>query len=155
MNSTTTIPWDRAEPFIYTTSATIHDIDSYQHVNNSVYIRWLDECARAHSKSLGVDTDSAKELGYGMAVRESQVTYLAAAYSGDAVMVGTWLIENDGKLRAKRQFHIIRASDNTTIVRAVLEYVYFNIETGRPCKMPALFRERYAISSPESSMPKR
>ena len=138
------IKWDFPNPFFLSVQVQADEIDSYKHVNNSVYIRWLDECARANSKAVGINPDLASELGYGMAVRDSHVTYLAAAHLNDELWVGNWMTKNDGRLRATRQFQIIRKSDNATIVRATLDYVCINIESGRPCKMPALFRDNYA-----------
>ncbi len=144
---TSVLNWDHPNPFVIEVAAQQSDIDSYEHVNNSVYIRWLDECARENSKSVGIDPDTASELGFGMAVRDSHVTYLAAAHLGDDVLVGNWMTKNDGRLRATRQFQIIRKSDGVTLIRATLDYVCINIQSGRPCKMPALFRDNYSSVS--------
>ncbi len=137
--------WVKPCPFVLKVRVEAADIDSYQHVNNSVYVRYLDECARENSKSMGINPDTASELGYGMAVRDSHVTYLAAAHLGDTLLVGNWMTKNDGRLRATRQFQIIRESDGVTVVRATLDYVCINIQTGRPSKMPALFKNHYEI----------
>ena len=147
---TSVLSWDHPNPFVIEVVAQQGDIDSYEHVNNSVYIRWLDECARENSKSVGIDPDTASELGFGMAVRDSHVTYLAAAHLGDNLLVGNWMTKNDGRLRATRQFQIIRKSDSVTLIRATLDYVCINIQSGRPCKMPALFRDNYASMTEQS-----
>jgi acyl-CoA thioester hydrolase len=139
--------WDHPNPFVIGVSAREGDIDSYQHVNNSVYVRWLDECAREHSKAVGIDTGDAGELGYGMAVRDSRITYLASAYQGEEILVGNWLTECDGRLRATRQFQIVRPADGVTLARAELNYICIKIDTGRPSKMPELFREKYIVQS--------
>ncbi len=141
-----TIPleaWDYPNPFIIEVTAEETDIDSYNHVNNSVYVRWFDECARDHSKAVGVDTDAAAELGNGMAVRESNIQYLSSAYLGDKVLVANWIVKNDGRLRATRHFQLIRQSDGATLVRAKLDYVCIDIATGKPCRMPKLFQDKY------------
>ena len=135
--------WDRPEPFVISLYALEDDIDSYQHVNNSVYVRWIDECARQHSKAVGVDTDDAAELGYGMAVRESRISYHAAAHQGEKVLCGNWLTKCDVRLRATREFQIVRQSDCITLIRAELNYICIKIDSGKPTKMPSLFREKY------------
>ncbi len=140
--------WDYPDPFIISVSARKEDIDSYQHVNNSVYVRWFDECAREHSKAVGIDTEDASELGYGMAVRDSQITYHVAARQGERVLVGNWLTECDGRLRASRQFQIVRESDGVTLARAKLDYICIKIDSGKPSKMPELFRQTYIIQKP-------
>jgi len=135
--------WDHPDPFVIEVIVNTGDIDSYQHVNNSVYIRWLDECARQNSKQLGIDPDTASTFGFGMAVRDSHVTYLAPGHLGDTLLVGNWMSRHDGKFRATRQFQIVRAHDGATLARATLDYVCINIKTGKPCKMPELFRKNY------------
>jgi len=85
------VSWNNDNPFAITVEAQPADMDSYGHVNNAVYMRWLDECARAHSKQVGIDCDEAQQYGFGMAVRESRITYLAPAYAGETLLVGNWI----------------------------------------------------------------
>lgn len=141
--SQTEFNWDRPEPYIHRLQVDRSAIDSYQHVNNAMYIRWLDDCARAHSFALGIDCDQAVEFGLGMAVRDIRATYLAAAFEGDEILVGTWIVHSDRKLRLTREFQILRAADGKTLVRAEIDYVCININTGRPAKMPNEFKELY------------
>ncbi len=135
--------WDYPAPFVLPVTVQSADIDSYGHANNSVYVRWFDECARDHSKAVGVDTEDAAALGFGMAVKESQISYHASAYEGDHILVANWLTANDGRLRATRHFQIIRPVDGLTLARANVDYVCINIASGRPSKMPDLFKEKY------------
>lgn len=135
--------WDHPSPFLIEVTAKQADIDSYQHVNNSVYVRWLDDCARQHSLAAGIDTEQADQLGYGMAVRDSHITYYAAAYLGDELLVANWLTRNDFRLRATRHFQILRPADGATLLRADLDYVCIKLATGKPSRMPALFRAKY------------
>ncbi len=137
--------WDHPDPFVIEVMVQKEHIDSYLHVNNSVYISWLDECARENSKQAGIDPDAASDFGYGMAVRDSHVTYLMAAHLGERLLVGNWMSKHDGKLRASRQFQIMRAHDGATIARATLDYVCINIKTGRPSKMPKEFKNNYSV----------
>jgi acyl-CoA thioester hydrolase len=137
--------WDYPEPFVINVSVLESDIDSYQHVNNSVYPRWVDECARQHSKAAGVDTDEAETLGYGMAVRESRITYISPAHLGEEILVANWLTLCDGRLRAIRHFQILREPDGVTLARATMEYICIRIESGKPSRMPKLFRESYTV----------
>jgi len=135
--------WLRPDPFVLHVKVDAQAIDSYKHVNNSVYLRWIDDCARAHSASVGIDPDQAIEFGYGMAVRESRATYLAAAFEGDELQIGVWITQSDHKLRVTREFQIIRASDGLTLVKAEVDYVCINIQTGRASRMPDKFKQLY------------
>lgn len=137
------LPWAQPSPFTIDVIVRSSDIDSYGHVNNSVYMRWLDDCARAHSLAVGIDCDKAPEFGYGMAVRHSDITYLAAAFDGEQLIVGNWISKTDDRLRISRQFEIFRRSDQVRLLVAELDYVCINIATGRPCRLPEVFRETY------------
>ena len=41
--------WDLPNPFIHQRVAHHAEIDGYGHVNNVVYVAWMDDCAWAHS----------------------------------------------------------------------------------------------------------
>jgi acyl-CoA thioester hydrolase len=138
--------WDYPDPYLIRVVVGKTDIDSYQHANNSVYVRWFDECAREHSKAVGIDTEEASALGYGMAVRESHITYYASAYLADDLLIANWLVKNDGRLRATRHFQILRPSDGVTLARADLDYICINIASGKPTKMPEVFKEKYGTA---------
>lgn len=140
------LDWDRAKPFILSVKVPSSSIDSYGHVNNAEYLKWLDDCARAHSLELGIDCDQAIDFGFGMAVRESQLQYIVAAHLDDELRVGTWIVENDERLRISREFQIMRVSDQRTLVRGQLNYVCINLASGRPVKMPAEFQQAYRIT---------
>lgn len=138
--------WNHPDPYVIEVEVKNTDLDSYGHVNNAVYMRWMDECARDHSKADGIDCDEAQDYGFGMAVRESRIRYLSAAFEGEKILIGNWIGYNDGRLRINRVFQIIRPDDNMTLLSANLDYVCINIKTGRASKMPDLFREVYATN---------
>ncbi|MCH2191001.1 MAG: acyl-CoA thioesterase [Gammaproteobacteria bacterium] len=121
------------------------DIDSYQHVNNTVYHRWIDDCARHHSTLLGVDPEQASDFGLGMAVLESKVSFVAAALRQDSVRVFTKIVENDQRLKIKRQFEIRNRLNNKLLVRAELVYACINIRTGKAARMPSEFLKAYRL----------
>jgi acyl-CoA thioester hydrolase len=148
MNAPPTELWDHADPFVLPVSVTEADIDGFGHVNNAVYLRWLTECAWAHSAAVGLPEDVCVALRRGMAVRSIHLDLLASAYLGDALLVGDWLTANDRRLRATRTFQIVDPARRVTLLRGHVDYVCINLDTGRPARMPAEFLERYAITLP-------
>ena len=84
------------------------EIDEYEHVNNTVYLRWLDTIAWAHSLHLGMSLERCIEMRRGMAIRHTRVDYLEAAMQGDTLLVATWIVSCDGRLRCSRRFEILR-----------------------------------------------
>jgi acyl-CoA thioester hydrolase len=86
-------------------------------------------------------------MNRGMAVKEVKVNLQASAYEGDHLIIGNWIIASDSKLRASRQFQVINSGTGSTLVRAKMEFVCTNLETGRPVKMPKIFAKKYAVES--------
>jgi acyl-CoA thioester hydrolase len=135
--------FDLPSPYVHRVTASAADVDAYGHVNNSVYLRWLDEAAWAHSTALGVPPEHCVRTRRGMVVWRSQLHYLAPAFAGDALEVGTWLVFGDGRVRVDRRFQVRRPADARTLLRALLHYVCADLDTGRPRRMPPEFLARY------------
>jgi acyl-CoA thioester hydrolase len=119
------------------------DIDAYQHVNNSVYLAWLDRAAWSHSAQLGVPLERCLALRRGMAALRTEVDYIRAAVGGDGILAGTWIVGTDGKLRVERVFQVRRASDGVTLARARTQYVCINLDSGRAARMPPELSHAY------------
>ena len=146
MNPTT--PWDFVSPHVVTVEVLAADIDAYDHVNNSVYLSWLDLAAWSHSSALGLSLEQCVALRRGMAAHHTEIDYLRAAVSGDQVLVGTWIVSTDSKLRVGRRFQVKRASDGETLARARIDYVCINLDSGRATRMPDTFQRSYIITTP-------
>ena len=137
------IQWDVAHPFTLPLIVAAEEIDDYRHVNNAAYVRWLDRCAWAHSAAAGISIEDCKGMDRGMAVRRSELEYLAPAFLNDSIIVATWITHNDRRLRINRSFQVVAAGTGKTLLRASLEYVCLMLSTGRPVRMPPEFAKRY------------
>ena len=124
------------------------DIDEYEHVNNAVYLTWLDRAAWSHSAALGVPLERCLALRRGMAAQRIEIDYLRAALRGDGIQAATWIVGGDGRLRAERRFQIRRASDSATLARARVDYVCINLDSGRAARMPEMFARAYVVTAP-------
>ena len=123
------------------------DVDAYEHVNNAVYLTWLDRVAWSHSAALGVPLESCLALRRGMAAQRIEIDYLRAALRGDRIQAATWIVGGDGRLRAERRFQIRRASDGATLARARIDYVCINLDSGRAARMPERFARAYVVTA--------
>ena len=135
--------WDHPNPFVLPIYVVAADIDSFGHVNNAVYIRWLTECAWAHSAAVGLPEATCVELRRGMAVRSINVDILASAYLGDELLVANW-ITGKTRLRATRVYQILNADTQATLLRGSVDFVCVNLDTGAPARMPYAFEAGYA-----------
>jgi acyl-CoA thioester hydrolase len=140
-------PWDFGNPHVVTLEVLAADIDAYDHVNNSVYLAWLDRAAWSHSATLGLSLQQCLAMRRGMAAHRTEIDYLRAALLGDRVLVGTWIVKTDAKLRVERRFQIRRAADGETLSRARIDYVCINLDSGRAIRMPASFRNAYSVTA--------
>jgi len=115
------------------------DIDAYEHVNNAVYLTWLDRAAWSHSAALGVPLERCVALRRGMAAQRIEIEYRRAAVRDDVVQVATWIVSTDGRLRVERRFQVRRSADGETLARARIDYVCINLDSGRAVRMPEIF----------------
>jgi len=142
---TEALSWDLPKPFTIDVTVAAGDIDNYGHVNNAVYVSWLDQCAWSHSAAVGISKEDCDELGRGMVVRRTQIEYIQPCFEGDRVRVANWITFIDGKLRADRRYQIIRLKDNATVVRALTHFVCVDLASGRPKRMPDIFTSTYCV----------
>lgn len=74
----------------YRLDVSVHpdDIDQLEHVNNLVYLRWVQDAAIAHWDALATD-DMKQELFW--VVSRHEIDYLRSAVLGDPIQVHTWI----------------------------------------------------------------
>jgi len=149
----TALTWDYPQPFTLETKVTAADIDGLQHTNNTVYVKWCEQVAWAHSVHLGLDLDSYRRLDRAMAITHSEFDYLQASREGDALIAGTWIVGWDRRLTMERRFQIQRPADGATLLRGMMRFACIEISTGRPRRMPPEFIAGYgpAVCPPPSA----
>ncbi|QCF27349.1 acyl-CoA thioesterase [Hydrocarboniclastica marina] len=130
------IEWDLPTP--YTLSLTVHetDVDRLGHANNVVYVRWLEDISWAHIESLGMTWELQLREGRAMAITRTEIDYLGSALAGDNLILGTWLVDYDGRIRSARRFQLVRCSDQRTIARAISRHACIDLKTQRPARIP-------------------
>lgn len=128
--------------FFYPIKVSDRDIDSLQHVNNEIYIKWLMEAANAHSTALGYGIEVFVKSDECFVVRRHEVDYLAPAFLGDDVVVETW-IENMKLKASTRVYEIKRVRDQKILVTAKTIWIYIKLSTGKPIEIPARIVESF------------
>ena len=140
------MPFEHPSPHVIELGVEAADIDAYDHVNNAVYLTWLDRAAWSHSAALGVPLERCVAMRRGMAALRTEIDFVRAALPGDHVRVATWIAAG-GRLRVERRFQVVRAADDATLARARTEYVCINLDTGRAVRMPELFARAYVVTA--------
>lgn len=119
------------------------DIDELGHVSNIVYVRWIQDVAKAHSHALGWDYPAYQRIGAVFVVRRHQVDYLASVLVGEEVRLTTW-IRSWSAATCVRVTEITRASDPRPVARAETLWALIALDTGRPRRIPPELQDSFA-----------
>jgi acyl-CoA thioester hydrolase len=117
------------------------DIDEQNHVNNTVYLRWVQEVATAHWRA--VATAQAQE-SIGWVVLRHEIDYRAPSCLGDHVVLRTW-VGKATRLTFERFTEILRSSDGQLLSKARTLWCPINAQTGRPVRVPVEMRAQFSI----------
>ena len=113
-------------------TATADDIDELGHVNNAVWVQWIQEIAVAHWRSVA---DAAHDDAYFWVVVRHEIDYLRAAFDGDRMTGRTWVGEAPKGARFDR-FVEMTGNDGRPCVRARTHWAIIDKASGRPIRVP-------------------
>jgi acyl-CoA thioester hydrolase len=114
--------------FSITIHVTKNDIDELGHVNNVVYVRWVQEVAAAHWDSLASSETKQK---YVWVVLRHEIDYLSAAFENDSLIATTWVGESNGA-RSERFVQITHPKNGKLIAKAKTIWCMLDGATMRP-----------------------
>ena len=120
-----------------------YEMDALGHVNNAVYLHYLEQAAIEHSEHLGMSMARYEELGGVFVMRKLEIEYLSPAVAGDTLEVVTWAEEMSGP-RAVRKYEITIAGTGRTVARATALWVWIERGTGRPRPIPPVLLAAFA-----------
>ncbi|HEX2803097.1 MAG TPA: thioesterase family protein [Sphingomicrobium sp.] len=116
-------------------------IDELGHVNNAVWVQWIQQLAVAHWEA--VSDPAHRDLYFWVVVRH-EVDYVRPAHDGDRVTARTWVGEAPQGARFDR-FVEFTGEDGRACVRARTVWAIIDKASGRPIRVPpevvAPFRE--------------
>lgn len=118
-------------------------IDRLGHVNNVVYVQWMQDAAVSHSNFVGC-TQKSQDSGASWVARTHQIEYLRPAFAGEEIYVLTW-VGDFRKVRSTRKYKFVRTSDEAVLATAATDWVYVNLETGKPISIPAAIQELFTV----------
>src|SRR4051812_7460207 len=143
-------------------------MDVLGHVNNAVYLHYLEQTAIEHSATLGYTSERLGALGGLFVAHRHEIDYLRPAVAGDLLQVVTWVGGMTGA-RAQREYAIARrdmpadgrlpadgliaagaAPAATLLVRAHTDWVWVGVADHRPRRMPVELRAAFqALLTPD------
>jgi acyl-CoA thioester hydrolase len=116
------------------------DIDEQNHVNNTVYLRWVQDVATAHWQAIA-SLEAQEAIGW--VVLRHEIDYKTRATLGDEIVLRTW-IGKATRLTFERFTEIRRKSDRQLLSQARTLWCPINTRTGRPVRVPAEVRARFS-----------
>ena len=111
------------------------DIDELGHVNNVVYLSWVQDVAMAHWVFL---TTQAQRAKYVWVALRHEIDYEAEAVLGDVILARTWTGLRRG-VRFSRHTEIIHISESDgekILATALTEWCPLNRSNSRPTRLP-------------------
>lgn len=110
------------------------DLDELNHVNNVVYMRWMEMAAREGSALAGWPTERYFKEGLGAwVVRKHWIEYLRDCKLDDTVEVYTWVQEFSASTSLRR--YAMKVNGKLCCVAAT-EWVYIDLKTRRASELP-------------------
>ena len=107
-------------------------IDELGHVNNAVWVQWMEQVAVAHWESRA----SPEHQGaYLWVVVRHEIDYLRPALAGDRLTARTWVGDAPRGARFDR-FVEFTGADGRTCVRAKTSWAILDRAAGRPIRVP-------------------
>lgn len=107
-----------------------HHLDDLQHVNNVVFLQWVQDMAGEHwlSKSSRAFNDA-----FYWVVIDHYIRYKGQAFLGDELVAETYVEKNEG-VRSLRVVEFFK--DGKMIVQAKTNWCLISRDTNRPSRIP-------------------
>jgi acyl-CoA thioester hydrolase len=104
-------------------------IDELNHVNNVVYLQWIQDIANLHWTQLKKSEDTTD---YVWVVIRHEIDYVGQALLGDSIVAKTW-VGKTGGIRSTR--HVEFYKNNKLIVKAQTTFCLVNSKSFKPTRI--------------------
>ena len=107
------------------------DIDELGHVNNVVYVRYVQEVAAAHWDKVA---DSELKNRYSWVVLRHEIDYRSPAFLNDEITGTTWVGEHHGA-KFERFVKLVRQVDKKVLAEAKTVWCLMDAKSMRPIRI--------------------
>ena len=129
-----------SSPFEMVMPVVAADIDQQNHVNNTVYVRWVQDVATAHWRAIA-GPEAQKMIRW--VVLRHEIDYKAPAALGDEIILRTW-VGKATRLTFERFTEILRNGEGQLLSNARTLWCPINAQTGRPTRVPPKVRAQFS-----------
>ena len=117
------------------------DIDRLGHVNNVVYLRWVQDAAVAHWRAAAPAADQARLI---WVVLRHEIDYKRPAFLEDEISARTW-VGSASRHAFERHTELLRKSDGKLLARARTLWCPIDAETGKKTDVSDEVRARFSV----------
>lgn len=114
------------------------DIDPAQHVNNANYLAYIEECNVQVAAAYGWPLSRLLAGGLGIVARRYRIEYREPALPDDELEVTTF-VSDVKRATAVRHYQVRRPADGALLARAHVLWVFVDVASGAPRRIPADF----------------
>ena len=118
--------------FALTITALPEHIDELGHVNNAVWVQWVQDVATAHWNKVA---DPAHHAAYVWVIVRHEVDYLRPMFAGETIIGRTWVGEAPRGAKFERHMEFT-GEDGKVRVRATTVWAIVDKSSGRPLRVP-------------------
>lgn len=122
-------------------TATAADMDELGHVNNVVYLAWIQDVAKAHWFAVAKPEETAVQAW--VAVRH-EIEYRKPAVAGDRLVARTWIGEVS-RVTSERFVEIRRRETMELLVTCRTVWASINRVTGKPMRTDPEMMARFRV----------
>lgn len=121
------------------------DIDTAQHVNNAAYLNYIEDAGIQVAAAFGWPMARIQQAGFAIIARQHHIEYRVPAVLDDELELATWV--SDGKrATAIRHYTIKRPATGDLIAQASTLWVWVDVQTMRPIRIPPQFMADFAAN---------
>jgi acyl-CoA thioester hydrolase len=139
---------DPRSRFAHTVTVQDADIDELGHVNNTVYLRYVEEVTRAHADHIGMGLEGMRANGAVPVARKHVIQYHRGAVLDDQLEVSTQITVASGP-RAGRH-NEVRLTDGTLLVEVDSDWVWVDPVRFRPRAAPRAILEAFGVAGEDA-----
>jgi len=118
------------------------DIDEMGHVNNVVYLRWVQDVAIAHWRAAA---PPSAQVNIGWVVVRHEIDYKLAAGPDDEIIART-SVGPATRLTFERNTELLRAADRQLLARARSLWCPIDMKSGRPTEVSPEVRAGFSVA---------
>ena len=131
-----------AAPLTATVRVRTYELDSFGHVNNSVYLNYIEEARSEYLKQIGLTFHDFARLGVQLVIVEAYVKYIRPARYGDEIEI-RGIFKEVRAVSLTIEYTLTERATGRLIAEAWTRGAFIDPATGKPTRAPQPFREAF------------